>query len=341
MPNYGRCLDSFTKTRKECTDWRDDGYDSCTSWSNDCVSWAKECVVSWIPLIGPLICKVFEWICRAFEWICKGVVWIVQWVCHAFNVIVTVICLIWETVLVLLAIPGIIIKAILSIPIIGAIIKEVINLLTGVVIGIIGFVGEGFLCGLLRICLPKKLRVCVIITHDSNGPITTEAALQPILDRAKQIYRDEANVTIYADVDTGARSPQVEPSCGAAGWGQDLWLTGSQYENAESLHCREYAAASIIGLGSPIYAFAVRDIEGSTNGCSLGPLTNYVVFETGDTCVGNTHLAHEIGHACNLLLHDDDDSTNLMYPNCITPGRDQLSSFQKSIIRGSKYVTYF
>lgn len=355
MPNYPGCLETFTETRKKCTDLRDDGYEECgnwshdcVSWAEDCVSWAKECVVKWIPIIGPLICKVFEWICKAFglickafEWICKGVVWISHMVCHAFNVIVTVTCLLWETVSLVLAIPGIIIKLIFSIPIIGGLIKEIVNLGTGVGLGIIGFVGEGFFCGLLRICLPKKLRLCVIITHDGSGPITTEAALQPILDRAKRIYRDEADVTIYADFDTGPASPQVEPSCGAAAWGQDLWLTGSQYENAESLHCREYAAASIVGIGSPIYAFAVRDIEGSSNGCSLGPLTNYVVFEVGDVCSGNTHLAHEMGHACNLLRHDDDDATNLMYPDCVEPGRDQLSAFQKSIIRGSKYVTYF
>jgi hypothetical protein len=339
MSIYDDCADGFTKTRKECTDWRDDGYDKCEVWSNDCVSWAKECVVSWIPFIGPAICKVFEWLCKAFQWVCKAAVWIAQWVCHAFNVITTFICLVWKTVLLVVSFVGIIVKAILSIPIVGALIKEVINFFTSVVLGFIGFVIEGVLCGVLGICLPKKLRLCVIITHDGQGPITTEAALQPILDRVKRIYADEANVTVYVDVDSEGRTPDVDPACGADGWAQDLWLTGSQYENAASLHCREYSVASVIGLGSPIYAFAVRDIQGSSNGCSLGPLTNYVVFEAGSTCMGNTHLAHEMGHAC-LLLHTD-DTTNLMNPSCVVPGRDQISGFQKSIIRGSKYVTYF
>ncbi len=338
MPNYDTCFHGFKQTRKECTDLRDDGYEKCEQWSNDCVSWARECVVSWIPIIGPAICKVFEWVCKAFQWVCKGVVWISQWVCHAWNVITTFVCLVFETLGVVLAIVGVFVKAILSIPIIGALIKQIINAITSIFIGIVGFIIEGVLCGLLGACLPKKMRVCVIITNNGRGPITTEAALQPIIDRMKQIYKDEANVTIYAHFDSGARTPNVEPACGAEGWVQDIWLTGSQYENAASLHCREYNLASVVGLGSPIYAFAVTKIKGK-NGCSLGPLTNYVVFEAGNTCNGNTHLAHEVGHACNLL--HTSDTTNLMYKSCRASGRNQLSGFQKLIVRGSKYVTYF
>lgn len=339
MPNYGECIEGFTKTRKVCTDWRDDGYDKCEQWSDECVSWAKKCVVKWIPVIGPAVCKVFEWVCRASEWVCKAAVWISQWVCHAFNIITTFVCLVWQTLLPVVAAVGILVKGILSIPIIGGLIKEIINAVTSIVFGVVGFVIEGGVCGLLGICPPKKLRLCVIIAHDGQGPITTEAALQPILDRVKQIYADEANVTVHVSVDTEGRAPNVEPACGADGWAQDLWLTGSQYENAESLHCREYSVPSVIGIGSPIYAFAVRNIAGTSNGCSLGPLTNYVVFEAGNTCAGNTHLAHEMGHACNLL--HTNDTTNLMNPDCLPSGRNRLSAFQKSVIRGSKYATYF
>jgi len=323
---YRTCIDGFTKTRQECTDWRDDGYNKCEQWSKDCVDWAKRCVVSWIPFIGPLICKVFEWVCQAFQWVCKAAVWIAQWVCHAWNLITTFVCLVWETIIIITAVVGIFIKAILSIPIVGAIIREIINVVTSVVLGIVGFIVEGLLCGILGICLSKKLRVCLIITSNGKEPITTEAALQPIIDRLVQIYKDEANVTVYVDVDGGGRVPNVEPSCGADGWLEDLWLTGSQYENAASLHCREYSLPSVIGFGSPIYAFAVTNVIGK-NGCSLGPLTNYVVFEAGNVCAGNTHLAHEIGHACNLA--HTSDTTNLMFKGCNDPGRDQLSGFQK------------
>jgi hypothetical protein len=338
---YKNCNTGFTTSREECTDWRDDGYESCEAWSQDCVDWAKDCVASWIPWIGPAICKVFEWVCRAFEWVCKAVVWVAQWVCHAWNLITTFVCLLWETALLVLAIPGIFVKAILSIPIIGAFIKQVINFVTAIVIGFVGFIIEGALCGLLGICLAKKLRVCVIIADNGRGPITTEAALQPIIDRMKQIYKSQANINVYPDVESGGPTPNVEPNCGAKGYLEDLWLYGSQYENAASLNCRENSSASVIGLGSPIYAFAVTNVIGK-NGCSLGPFSNYVVFEAGNTCNGKTHLAHEIGHTCGLWLHaGDDDTANLMYKSCRATGRDQLSAFQKSIVRGSKYVTYF
>ena len=183
------------------------------------------------------------------------------------------------------------------------------------------------------------MRLCVIISHDDRGqPVATQAAVQPIVDRMKQICKDETNVTVYDHFDSDARTPNVEPSCGADGWLEDLWLPGSQFENSASLNCREYSFASVIGIGSPIYAFVVKNVKGK-NACSLGPLTNYIVFEPGNACAGNTHLAHEVGHACNLL--HTSDQTNLMFKACLSAGRDQVSGFQKSIIRGSKYVTYF
>jgi hypothetical protein len=336
---YKRCVEGYTESKQECSDWRDDGYNSCQKWGENCTSWAKKCVVSWIPIIGPAICKVFEWVCKATEWVCVAAVWVAQWVCHAWKLITTFVCLVWETIAVILYIPGIFIKAILSIPVIGALIRQIINLVVGIVLGIIGFIIEGIVCGLLGICLAKKLRVCVIILHDDRGAITTQAALQPILDRAKQIYKAEANINVYFEFDEGPQAPNVEPECGGTAWLQDLGLPGTSYEFSSSLHCRGEAFSSVIGLASPIYAFAARDIAGSSNGCSLWLASHYIVFEAGSTCVGNTHLAHEMGHCCGLL--HTDDPTNLMNPDCVNPGRDQISGFQKSIVRGSKYVTYF
>lgn len=343
MFNYKMCVEGFKRTSKECSDWRDEGYEKCNEWGQDCVNWARECVVSWIPIIGPAICKVFEWICRGFQWVCKGAVWIAQWVCHAWRLVTTFVCLVWETVLPIVAIVGIFIKTVLAIPIIGPIIKQIINFVTSLVFGVIGFIFEGLVCGLLGMCLEKKLRLCVIPAHDGTELVVSEADLQPILDRTKQIFKDEANVAVYATVSTDGRAPNVEPGCDGDAWLQDLWLTGSQYEHTASLHCREYSFASIIGIGSPLYAFAVKDVEGK-NGCSLWWLTNYIVFEAWKlgqpgTCVGNSHLAHEMGH-CIGLLHTSDE-TNLMYEDCLPTGRANLSPFQKAIVRGSKYVTYF
>jgi hypothetical protein len=166
--------------------------------------------------------------------------------------------------------------------------------------------------------------------------------LDKLIDKAKQVFKDEANVIVHVEVSGDAAVPKVTPGCGGKAWLEDIWLTGTSYEHHASLHCREYSLNSVIGLASPLYAFAVKDVIGK-NGCSLWLFSNYLTFEAGNTCAnGFTHLAHEMGHACGLLHPASDDPTNLMNPDCVAPpGRDQLSGFQKSILRGSKYVTYF
>lgn len=341
MANFKRCIDGYKKTRQECTDLRDDGYSSCTDWGKSCTSWAKECVVSWIPIIGPAICKVFEWVCKATEWICTAAVWVVHMVCHAFKLVTTFICTAWEAISWVATIPAIFIKLIFAIPIIGGLIKEIVNLITGFVVGIVGFAVEGILCGLLGVCPAKHMRLCVIISRSDGRPVATPAEIQPFIDRATQIYKAEANVDLWVTVNDGSNGPNIGvASCDVNAWFQDLGTPGMGYELSEGRYCVGGALSSIIGLASPVYAFAVANIEGK-NGCSLGLLTNYVLFEPRPTgpCPGNTHLAHEIGHAC-MLLHTD-DRTNLMNRSCADPGRDQISGFQKSIIRGSKYVTYF
>lgn len=338
MLNYKVCAEGYETKSKECTDYRDDGYETCSKWGSQCRRWAKHCVVSWIPFIGPAICKVFEWLCTLSEWVCVAFVWVSNWVCHAWNIITTFVCLVWETVLVAAAVVAVFVKFVFAIPIIGPILKYIVNIATFIAFGFIGLIVEGIGCGLFGICIAKKLRVCVVIAHDGRDYVATAAQIQPILDQVTAIYKAAANIDVTIFVNDKGKAPNVEPSCDAGAWFDDLGLVGSQFEESATLNCMEYSAASIIGIGSPIYAFAVRDVKGTSNGCSLGPLTNYVVFEAGTSCGGNTHLAHELGHACGLPHKND--TKNLMHPNCVTP-RNGLTELQKAVVRGSKYVTYF
>jgi len=341
MADFKRCIEGYTKTKQECTDLRDDGYDSCTDWGQDCKSWAKKCIVSWIPLIGPLICKVFEWVCQLSEWVCKAAVWVAVLVCHAWKLIHTFVCLVWEIIGWIMTIPAILIKLIFAIPIIGAFFKEIFSFVTALVVGVIGAIFEGLFCGLLGICPSKRLRLCVIISRDGRGPVATPAEIQPVIDRAKQIFKDEANIDLTVDVHD-KNGPYIEEvKCDGGAWLQDMGAKGMTYELSEGRYCVGNALGSIVGIGSPIYAICVRAIEGK-NGCSLWWLTNYITFEPPVTakCTGATYLAHEMGHCCGLAPHDD-DKTNLMYSKCNDPGRDQMSGFQKSVVRGSKYATYF
>jgi len=315
--NYKKCVAGYNERREECTDWRDDGYETCNRWE-------KKCVVSWIPIIGPLICKVFKWFCMA-------AVWVSHWVCHAVNVIITFVCTAWETLIPILSIAlGWLIEVILAIPIVGSFIRQILAAATWLGAGLVGLVVEGGLCGLFGICLTKRLRLCVIIEHDGRAPVATPQAIAPIIQRTKEIFKSELNIDVQESYHDG-QAPNVSPvKCDSGAWIEDLLLKGSQYQMRR---CRWENFATVIGVGSPIYAFFVRDIIDKV-GCSLGPLSSYVTVET---TAGNTTLAHEIGHACGFPHNSDQN--NIMYKD--GSRGTTFTGLQKSIVRGSKYVTYY
>lgn len=342
MADFKRCIQGYSKTEQECTDLRDDGYERCDEWGKNCTEWAKECVVSWIPFIGPAICKVFEWVCKASEWICTAAVWIVSMVCHAWKLVHVFICTLWEAAGWIMTIPVLLVKLIFAIPIVGAALKEAFNFITGLGFGVAGAIAEGGLCGSLGICPAKHIRLCVVISRNGRGHVATPADIQPLVDRAVQIFKDQANVHLWADVHDGTNGPYLaKVKCDGGAWLQDMGAKGMTYELSEGRYCVGSAFGSLVGIASPIYAFAVGGIE-DKNGCSLWWLSNYLTFEPPHSagCLGGTHLAHEIGHCCGLAPHSG-DAANLMYKDCKNPGRDQMTGFQKAVIRGSKYATYF
>lgn len=172
--------------------------------------------------------------------------------------------------------------------------------------------------------------------------MATPADIQPLVDRAVQIFREQANVHLWFNIHDGADGPYIEEvKCDGGAWLQDLGAKGMAYELSQGRRCVGAAFGGLVGVASPIYAFAVGSIR-NKNGCSLWWLSNYVTFEPplSAACAGGTHLAHEIGHCCGLAPHSG-DAGNLMYKGCSNPGRDQMTGFQKSVVRGSKYATYF
>jgi hypothetical protein len=85
--------------------------------------------------------------------------------------------------------------------------------------------------------------------------------------------------------------------------------------------------------------------------CSSHDLAAPIAPELPGVGIGlaSATLAHELGHACGLL-HDNfldcaaGDTTNLMYCKLVTPdgffAGDNLSPFQRAIVRSSPHVTY-
>lgn len=177
----------------------------------------------------------------------------------------------------------------------------------------------------------------------------------PQLQAAIEIYRQEANVRIVpagpfvytsafaadgqASVDwihgTG-RGPSgsgvLDVSCDTPAAGEDLSSIGSNFEILASTACFYTNFRRVIGYGAPVVVFVIRTIRGSQLGCSLGPLSDYVVVEASNPIC----IAHELGHACNLWHVSDND--NLMNPSC---GRRKLGWWQVALVRASRHVTYF
>jgi len=69
-------------------------------------------------------------------------------------------------------------------------------------------------------------------------------------------------------------------------------------------------------------------------GCSFAGTHNYVVVEA---TAGPNVAAHEMGHAC--LLGHDDSTSNLMFAGNIAAA-PTLSTWQISVVRGSRHCTY-
>jgi hypothetical protein len=243
-------------------------------------------------------------------------------VCVAYEVIGIVLSPVWAFV-----------ELLFLIPIIGAIIREIWDLIVEVVWRLAGVLD--LVLDLVGIRLQKKMRVCIIVLSDKDAPQATDASLDAAIESAKQIYNEAADVSLIVSrihtVLAPAPDAVLDSSCDVGAWGNDLWTPGSYYEYQATVRCWDSVGTRIIGYGAAVAVFVARKIEGTTAGCSLGPLSDYVVIE-GPT---GSCLAHELSHACGLWHVDDAD--NLANPTC---GGTWLHGWQRAILRNSRHVTY-
>ncbi len=313
---------------KVCTEWASESYDECTQTAdqgyNSCANWDSSCC-TWWPC---------SWGCKLLTWLCVAWTWVSNVVCVVWTTIVTMVCILWTIIEVILTPIAVLVELILSIPIIGRILDELLNLIQEIFWRIVGL-GDALL-GLIGIRPLKKLVYCIVILKDESGnDVSDQATLQPFIDEAERVFRDEANILLILDGIHSVAGPSpghaLDVSCNAAAWGEDLWLTGAYFNATGALYCPLGATSRITGLGHSLVVFCVRQIPGSTAGCALGPLTDYLTIE------GRTPLclAHEIGHKVGLW-HCCDGS-NLANGTC---GGTQLDWWQVTIARNSKFVSY-
>jgi hypothetical protein len=209
------CGKEGAKREKKCNQYRDEGYSDCTQTRDDgqssCDRWDKDCC-DWFPC--SVACKIVTWICGAWVWIanivcvawewvknivCVGWVWIITGICIAVDAVVTVAGAIFETLESLagwvLSAIGFVIEFVLSIPIVGRVLGWVLAAFQTVFWLAAGVADT--IAGLLGLRPEKKLRVCTIILADENGrPIVPAATVVPWLQKAVDVYKEEANVRV-------------------------------------------------------------------------------------------------------------------------------------------------
>jgi hypothetical protein len=213
-----------------------------------------------------------------------------------------------------------------------------------------------------------------VILRDDRGQTATVNDALRLLQLAVDVYKRDANVRIVPSqpfkyttgftggdtvdaswvVEDGAESDAtiLHVPCGAGGVGAEWLVGGSIYQWKASTLCFFGNWRRVLGYGSPVTCFFVRDVVGAL-GCALW-ITDYVTVEGTVLAPPSSSprtLGHEVGHACNLW-HTcvDDDNSNLMatqeacdpdstvVPNRLSP---RMSNSQVLLVRMSKHVTYF
>lgn len=297
------------KVEKPVEEWVEKRRRKCKK--KKCKKWCL-CCNKWFCWIETFLEKVVTWV----------VVTVVKWV-------IRVVC---EIVDGALSIVGVLIGLVFAIPIIGRLLRQIWDFLLEIFWRLVGILGT--LADIIGWEWRKRLRICIVILREEEGPVATQADLQPHIDSAKRIYDQAANVELIVEgvhtIEAIAPDLALDVSCDAAAWGEDLWLTGGWFEVTANDTCFEGTGRRLIGWASPITVFAVREVGGKL-GCSLGPFSDYVTVEGRNAIC----IAHEIGHACGLWHNDG--SNNLMNAAC---GGTTLKKWQRVILRGSRHVTY-
>jgi len=217
---------------------------------------------------------------------------------------------------------------------------RVVKLIGNRALGILGFIGS-----LLGIRPTKFLRLKVWILKNEKGlPIIAESVAQQWVDEAKRIFKDRASIEIHA---ANQRREQIvnvlaeQPPNFALK--PDISNSDMLTEEVDWFdERRNYARTSIIGqfladflgYGEPIFAFAVEDITSDSQPLGVAnTLWNFCVVAQDAKL---STLAHELGHMCGLLHRSNVN-------NLMTPGRtdDRLTRWQISVIRNSRFVTFF
>lgn len=219
---------------------------------------------------------------------------------------------------------------------IGSSLWQTIKWLVHSIIGLIDFI-----LTLLGIMPWKKIRVqAVILLDEKRQPVASREDVQAVVDLAADVFADQMHVRLSMPdghvtlIPEAAPSNVLEVGCDADIWGAQFTSVGAWFRSHQS----RTPFGTIFGYGSPVTVFVVRNVEGKRGCAPPGFLADYAVIDPDALTDGEGSmltLAHEVGHACNLLHW----SGTLMKKSHTGRPR-KLKRLQKAIFRGSPHVTY-
>jgi hypothetical protein len=216
--------------------------------------------------------------------------------------------------------------------------------LAHVVITIIGRVLGIFelLFSLLGLRLRKYMELSVIILKDAtNKYIATVAEVDAVVDEAKRVFREEANVRLRQPsvYDSIVREHQddnptwvLNPNCNEGAFKHIFTRVGGWFENERA--------------NGGVTIFVVEDVQGEP-GCHIGPFAEWGYIDpdalrdsAGAPATGGRALtlAHELGHSCQLFHRDRRDNLMVKGPSRRT---QHLDRWQRAWLRSSWRVHYF
>jgi hypothetical protein len=367
------CIEWAEERTQECTETADEGFNECANFRAQCCTWWP---CSW----G---CEAVSWVCTCYKWVevivCVGWTWVSTAVCVAWDVVTMMASAMLVAVEFIvggvLSVLATAVELLQSIPVFGALIRWLINVVTWM-FWTIHSIPDAVL-GLFGIRPEKKLRLCTIIMQDMNdNRMAVTRDVVALLQLACDVYKRDCNVRVIPHwplrISTGFAGAETSTEdwitldpfhtgedvltvgCEGDGVAADWWTIGSVFQLRTIRNCFTGAARRVIGYGAPIAVFIIRD--GGGLGCSL-LMTDYVTVDgmasdPTDAQFSPRTIAHEAGHACNLFGHScaDTDQKNMMATRggCSPIGtvegdriNPQISNIQALLIRASRHVTYF
>lgn len=340
---------------KNCDKIKCNSFKNCKWYNVPCHIARAVCVLA--ALVAVVACYVARVACvvaaEVARLACIVTATAVRIACEALDLVLVVINLVLDLV-------GFIVELIFSIPIIGALLKEVWNVITDIVWRVVGIIDAiGWVIGIRP---EKKLRICTIILRDKKDQVANTAMVVEEINRMIDIYKREANIRLihttslkqtssYSDKNHANSSwvhvmeeisddDILDVHCGISAVGEDYLLSGSKFNYLMATQCFFGSGRRLLGYGAPITVFVVRSINGSsTTGCSIIFLSNYVTV-VGTETVDKSTIAHECGHACLLSDRSNPPETNLMW-STDNNDRNKMTNWQALVVRNSKHVTYF